>query len=217
MYKKGDASLASNYRPISIRPAMCRLFERILSDGINYLLYENRLISDAQYGFVKGRSTELQLLHCTNSRVKAIILKWFASILNGRKQRVKIGHSYSDYTNVASGVPQVSCTGPLLFILYINDLPDYNYSDMNTDISLFADDSKISTVLTDVSERSTMQERINQFMERADRWQLKIAEHKCCVLTHGCDILPTYNLILGIIVDADCLFTQHISHICRKA
>ena len=100
---------------------------------------------------------------------------------------------------------------------------------MNTDISLFADDSKISTVLSDVSERSTMQERLNQFMEWADRWQLKIAEHKCCVLTHGSDILPTYNLNgvqllnvkesrdLGIIVDADCLFKQHISHICRKA
>ena len=56
---------------------MCRLFERILSDGINYFLYENRLISDAQYGFVKGRPTEIQLLHCTNSRVKAIANKCF--------------------------------------------------------------------------------------------------------------------------------------------
>ena len=122
----------------SILPAMCRLFERILADDINYFLYQNRLISAAQYGFVKGRSTEVQLLHCTNLRVTAIdnkrfvdtvyidfakafdtvshakllhklpkygitgnILKWFASFLNGRKQRVKIGQSYSDYTNVA--------------------------------------------------------------------------------------------------------------------
>ena len=60
VYKKGDASQASNYRPISILPATCRLFERILSDGINYFLYENRLIYDGQYGFVKGRSTEVE-------------------------------------------------------------------------------------------------------------------------------------------------------------
>ena len=57
IYKKGDASQVSNYRPISILPAMCRLFERILTDDINFHLYHNRLITDAQYGFVKGRST----------------------------------------------------------------------------------------------------------------------------------------------------------------
>ena len=49
-------------------------------------------------------------------------------------------------------------------------------TDINTDISLLAEDSKISTVLSDV--HSTMQERLNQFMEWADRWQLKLAEHK---------------------------------------
>ena len=162
--------------------------------------------------------------HC----VQASILKWFASFLNGRKQLVKIGHYYSDFTNVASRVPQGSCTGPLLFILYINGLPDYNL-DINTDIFLFADDFKTSTVLSDVSERSNMQERLNQFMEWADRWQLKIAEHKCCVLTQVTIIPPTYKLNgvqllnvkefrdLGIIVDVDCLFKQHISQICRKA
>ena len=48
VYKKGDASQASNYRPISILPTMCRLFERILADGINYFLYQNSLISAAQ-------------------------------------------------------------------------------------------------------------------------------------------------------------------------
>ncbi len=74
--------------------------------------------------------------------------------------------------------------------MYITDLPDYNL-DINTDISLFADDSNISTVLSDVSVRSTMQESLNQLMEWADRWQLKIAEHKCCVITHGTNIPPT--------------------------
>ena len=72
VYKKGDASQASNYRPISILPAMCRLFERILADDINYHLHYNRLITDAQYGFVKGRSTELQLLHNSKMWTNAI-------------------------------------------------------------------------------------------------------------------------------------------------
>ena len=63
----------------------------------------------------------------------------------------------------------------------------------------------------------------------AHHWRLKIAGHKCCVLSNGTNILPTYNLNgaqllnvkkfrdLGIIVYVDCLFKQHISHICRKA
>ena len=56
---------------------MCRLFERVLADGINYFLYNNRFMLATQYGFVKGRSTEVHLLHCTNLRVKAIDNKRF--------------------------------------------------------------------------------------------------------------------------------------------
>ena len=72
IYKKGDASQVSNYRPISILPAMCRLFERILADDINFHLHHNRLITDAQYGFVKGRSTELQFINCSKMWINAI-------------------------------------------------------------------------------------------------------------------------------------------------
>ena len=154
LYKKGDASHVSNYRPLSILPAMCRLFERILVDDINFHLHHNRLITDAQYGFVKGRSTELQLLTCRQMWINAIdsnkfvdtvyidfpkafdtvshrkplhkltnygitgnILQWFSSFLCHRKQRFKIGYAYSSYASVSPGVPQGSCTGPLLFIL----------------------------------------------------------------------------------------------------
>ena len=77
VYKKGDASLASNYRPISITPAICRLFERILADSINYHMHAHNLITDSQYGFVKGRSTELQLLNCTNIWIKSMDQKLF--------------------------------------------------------------------------------------------------------------------------------------------
>ena len=77
VYKKGYASQECNYRPNSILPAVCRLFERILADNINYHLYQNYLITDSQYGFVKGRSTELQPLNSSSWWVKAVDSKRF--------------------------------------------------------------------------------------------------------------------------------------------
>ena len=64
-----------------------------------------------------------------------------STALNNRKQRVKVGTTLSEHTNVTSGVHQGSCIGPLLFILYVNDLTDYNF-DCNTFVSLYADDTK---------------------------------------------------------------------------
>ena len=261
IYKKGDASQVSNYRPISILPAICRLFERILADDINFHLYHNRLITYAQYGFVKGRSTELQLLNCskmwtnaidcnkfvdtvyidfstvshrkllhklTNYGITGNILQWFSSFLCDRKQRVKIGDVYSSYASVSSGVPQGSCTGPLLFILYANDLPD-SHRGNDTMVCLFADDTKLSRALSTIGDRFELQESLNEFMNWAEQWQLRVAEHKCLVLSHGnCDA-PGYYLKdvnldnvdyhkdLGVIVDNHCLFKQHVSYICKKA
>ena len=58
LYTKGNASLTSNYRPISIIPAICRLFERIVTDCITYHMHAHNLTTDTQHGFVKGRSTD---------------------------------------------------------------------------------------------------------------------------------------------------------------
>ena len=138
----------------------------------------------------------------------AIFLNWVCSFLNNRKQRVKIGSSFSVHKNVTYSVPQ----GPLLFILYVNDLTNYNF-DRNTLVSLYADGTTISTIFSDVSERHTMQEHHNEFMRWAAKWQLQIAEHKCCVLSHGNVTQPMYS----VFVDSHCNFKQHISHICRKA
>ena len=157
-----------------------------------------------------------------------LMIQWFSSFLCDRKQRVKIGDVYSNYASVSSGVPQGSCTGPLLFILYANDLPD-SHQGSETMVCLFADDTKLSRVLSSTEYRFELQEGLNDFMNWADQWQLRVAEHKCLVLSHGnCDP-PSYYLKdvnldnvdhhkdLGVIVDDHCLFKQHVSYICKKA
>ena len=94
-----------------------------------------------------------KLLHkLTNYGITGNIFQWFSSFLCDRKQRVKIGDVYSSYASVSSGVPQGACTGPLLFILYANGLPDSQQGN-ETMVCLFADDTKLSRVLSSTEYR----------------------------------------------------------------
>ena len=66
---------------------------------------------------------------------------WFKSYLDNRKQFCRINGSSSDVKGINCGVPQGSCLGPLLFLIYINDLP---FSLLKAHVSMYADDTTIS-------------------------------------------------------------------------
>ena len=77
--------------------------------------------------------------------IRGNLLAWFRSYFSGRRHRVLINGKASDYLPITSGVPQGSVLGPLLFLIYINDMP--NCISSETSFALFADDSKCFTVI----------------------------------------------------------------------
>ena len=76
--------------------------------------------------------------------IKGSLLRWLESFLTGRRQRVAVNGNLSSWAPVDSGVPQGSVLGPLLFICYVNDMPEVVHSALR----MFADDTKFSVELT---------------------------------------------------------------------
>ncbi len=77
--------------------------------------------------------------------VDSILLNWFSSYLSNRRQRVVLPGTKSDWNVINAGVPQGSILGPLLFLIYINDI----VNDIQSNIRLFADDTSLYIVVDD--------------------------------------------------------------------
>ena len=87
------------------------------------------------------------------------------------------GLTYCQWSNLSSGVPQGSVLGPLLFLLYINDIVDLFTGEVS--VKLFADDIKIYMEIKDSSETAIFQKAIDNVDEWARKWQLKLSIGKC--------------------------------------
>ena len=101
---------------------------------------------------------------------------WFKAYLSLRTQCVKVNGCFSDLLPVVSGLPQGSILGPLLFVLYINDLPDTLSSVLPY---LFADDTKCLHVSSPQSDQILLQNNINGLHTYSNSWHLLFNETKC--------------------------------------
>ena len=88
-------------------------------------------------------------------------LSWIKSFLIGRTQRFALDGELSSEVPVTSGVPQGSVLGPLLFLLYINDLP----KSITSQVRLFADDTAVYLTINNMHDRHTLQEDLNKLMK----------------------------------------------------
>ncbi len=101
-------------------------------------------------------------------RIDGTVHNWNENWLSNRKQRVVISGTDSDWAPVTSGVPQGSVLGPVLFIIYINDI-DVR---LNNFISKFADDTKIGNSIISDHDRMSLQEDLRKISDWSERWEM---------------------------------------------
>ena len=265
IFKKGNKQHASNYRPISLTCIASKIMESFIRDHMINHLKRNNLLSNKQFGFLRGRSTVLQLLkvldnwtetlNISGAKIDSIYMDfqkafdkvphkrlltkvngyglngeihdWIRAFLSNRSHKVCVNGEMSSSAEVTSGIPQGSVLGPALFVLYINDLPD----ELQNEVYLFADDTKIFSQIRNVSDAEHLQDDINLLGEWSRKWLLSFHPDKCKVLHlgktnvnhHGYSLdgveLATTECEkdLGVSMDNKLKFDTHINEKVNKA
>ena len=196
LYKGGDKTNMSNYRPISVLPVFSKILERIMHVRLVNYFEKYKILYDLQFGFRKGHSTQLALSYLINKLVssyennnyvlglfldfskafdmvnhdillhkleyygvRGIGLKWMKNYLNNRYQYVYYNGVKSEMGSISCGVPQGSILGPLLFLVYINDI-----ANVTNDCQpiLYADDTNMFVTGKDID---VMIARMNDVMQ----------------------------------------------------
>jgi hypothetical protein len=113
--------------------------------------------------------------------VKGKVLQWIASFLSNRRQRVVVNGAKSSEATVCSSILQGSVFESLLFVVFINDLPDC----VSASVKMFANDTKVYTRIDRESASEGLQSHINSLQQWSSDWLLKFHPQKCCVMKMG--------------------------------
>ena len=156
------------------------------------------------------------------------------SYLSNRTQLVSLNGSNSNYKNIPCGVPQGSILGPLLFCIYINDLP-LHITNPNVFLDLFADDSSLHTSSKSIDHlnkclQTSLDEiqywcKDNKMLLHPDktksmiittRQKRQLHDYKLNLKVNKCDIEQVVShKVLGIIIDQNLSWEEHINHLCK--
>ena len=139
--------------------------------------------------------------------------------------KVCVNGCYSDSHEVLSGVPQGSVLGPILFLIFVNNI-GFN---LKNHYMMFADDFKLVFSCSNSSHISSVQEDVNNFIANANSWGLSINISKCVILNFGYRNTDTFFIgpdplldssesrDLGVTVDTSLKYHSHVQSITQKA
>ena len=201
IFKDGDRTDKSNYRPISVLPVLARLFKKLVANQLCQHAIYNGLLSPAQSAYRHFHYTVIHLLKNTNDWYSGLDtgrlvgltfidlkkafdtvdhgifcsklehygiqqrgLAWFESYLHSRRQFCRVNGTNSKIEKMEVSVPQGSCLGPLLFPIYINDLPQ---ASQNSAVSMYADDTSLCYQTSDINN---LNDAINNDLMQLDTW-----------------------------------------------
>ena len=158
--------------------------------------------------------------------IRGNLLSWIRNFLTSRKQRVVLGGKYSNWQDVTSGIPQGSVLGPILFTIFINDMPDTVKSCMK----LFADDAKIFKAIESIEDFNMIQNDLNTLFKWSQIWQLPLNLDKCKGIHYGKNNpahsytigdkslnIDTEEKDVGVLFDQTLDFKAHIKKMIAKA
>ena len=263
VFKSGDRSSVKNYRPISLLCSLSKVLERLVFDQM--IIFLSPKISITQFGFLKGKSTQQQLLLIVNLvsnnldknlatdiayldlrkafdtvphglllhklhaiGISGLLYTWLSDYLSNRTQVVSVKGVLSSTLEVLSGVPQGSILGPLLFLLFINDLSvtvKYSLS------LLFADDTKCAlTCNPTFASNQNLQEDLDMLGQWCSKNGMSFNEKKSFILRiSNKPLSPSYTINsvpllaasahkdLGVTFSSDFSWSNHISTIVKNA
>lgn len=267
--KKLDSFKPVDYRPISLNSAVSKVMEKRVRDYLYTFFDRNSIIPYEQFGFLRRKSVEQQLLDSRHIVMKAVNLgdcvdavyfdfskafdrvshrklihkmkcfgfpswltRWVEAWLTNRHFRVRVKEKHSQWYSVGSGVPQGSVLGPLLFLIYVAEIPRI-LSNFMIETRLFADDIKVFcrySPSNDSAGHHALSNAIALLFNWSQLWQFDIAVEKCyCVYYGSKNLKTTYeinNVILpqnthirdlGVIMQSNNHFDMHIEGTVSKA